>query len=139
VSAAEITSPARLREPEHPSADLWGIVHLIAHDLAAHGIKSRFGPEADFGRAAIAAAGVLEALAVLPLVRDDDGPVPPAARERCQHLQALEDAIKFRRARAAAPCADCQSAPDGSCEDHGRDAGLITDYERTARQLLDAS
>jgi hypothetical protein len=138
VTAAEITDPGRLRAPEHPSADPWGIVDLIAHDLAAHGIKSRFGPEADFGRAAIAAAGVLEALAVLPLVRDD-GPVPPAARARCQHLQALEDAIKFRRARAAAPCADCQSAPEGSCDDHGRDAGLIANYERTARQLLDAS
>lgn len=64
------------------------------------------------------------------------GSAPPAeARERCQRLQALEDAIKWRRARAAAPCADCQSGP---CDDHGRDAGLIADYEATARRLLDA-
>jgi hypothetical protein len=54
----------------------------------------------------------------------------------CQHLQALEDAIKWRRARTAAPCPDCQATPDGKCDDHGRDADLIADYERTARQLV---
>jgi hypothetical protein len=63
---------------------------------------------------------------------------PAAVRERCQHLQALEDAIKFRRARAAAPCTDCDTAPDGRCDDHGRDVGLIAEYERTARRLLEA-
>jgi len=72
-------------------------------------------------------------------VTASSGSAPPAeARGRCQRLQALEDAIKWRRARAAAPCADCQSAPDGPCDDHGRDAGLIADYERTARRLLAA-
>jgi hypothetical protein len=64
---------------------------------------------------------------------------PAAIRERCQHLQALEDAIRFRRARASAACDDCQRAPDGQCDDHARDTGLISEYERTARQLLDAS
>ena len=64
---------------------------------------------------------------------------PAAVRERCQHLQALEDAIRFRRARVGAPCGDCQGAPDGQCDDHGRDAGLISEYEHTARQVLDAS
>jgi hypothetical protein len=63
---------------------------------------------------------------------------PAAVRERCQHLQALEDAIRFRRARAGAACGDCQRAQDGRCDDHGRDAGLISEYERTARRLLDA-
>jgi hypothetical protein len=61
-----------------------------------------------------------------------------AVRERCQHLQALEDAIRFRRARTGAPCGDCRSAQDGQCDDHGRDAGLISEYEQTARRLLGA-
>lgn len=55
-----------------------------------------------------------------------------------QRLQALEDAIKFRRARLAGPCADCASAPDDQCDEHGRDAGLIAEYEQAARQLLAA-
>lgn len=62
-----------------------------------------------------------------------------AVSARCQQLQALEDAIKWRRARAASPCADCQAMPGGQCADHGRDAGLIADYERTARRLLQAA
>ena len=57
----------------------------------------------------------------------------------CQRLQALEDAIKWRHARAAAPCTDCQATPGGQCDDHGRDAGLIADYERTASQLVQAA
>lgn len=62
----------------------------------------------------------------------------PATRERCQQLQALEDAIKWRRERAARQCADCDAAPDGQCDDHGRGAGLISEYEQAARQLLAA-
>jgi hypothetical protein len=57
----------------------------------------------------------------------------------CQRLQALEDAINWRRARAAAPCTDCQATPDGKCDDHGRDAGLVAEYERTVHQLLQAA
>ncbi len=60
-------------------------------------------------------------------------------RQRCgdrlQRLQALEDAMKYRRARAAAPCEDCAVAPVGQCDDHGRDLDLIGEYEQTARQL----
>ena len=74
MNAVEITDAGRLREPEHPAADPWGIVHVVAADLAAHGIKRQFGAEADFGKAAIAAAALLEALAVRPLIRDDDEP-----------------------------------------------------------------
>jgi hypothetical protein len=59
-------------------------------------------------------------------------------REQCQRLQALEDALKYRRARAAERCADCDAVPGGQCDDHGRDVGLIAEYERTARQLLTA-
>jgi hypothetical protein len=62
----------------------------------------------------------------------------PLRSHRFQRLHALEDAIKWRHARAAGPCDECDTAPDGRCEDHGRDAGLIAEYERTARQLLDA-
>ena len=55
---------------------------------------------------------------------------------QCQQLQALEDAIKWRRARADVPCGACQKAQDGKCDDHGRDVDLIVEYELTARQLL---
>jgi hypothetical protein len=34
-----------------------------------------------------------------------------------QHLQALEDAIAYRRARASAPCPDC-TASGRKCDDH---------------------
>jgi hypothetical protein len=64
--------------------------------------------------------------------------IAPAIRERCQRLQALEDALRYRRARATEPCSACAAAPDGQCDDHGRDAGLIAEYEQAARQLLAA-
>jgi hypothetical protein len=57
----------------------------------------------------------------------------------CQHLQALDDAVAFRHARVAAPCADCAAAPGGWCEDHSRDVELISDYTRTARSLTQAA
>jgi len=59
----------------------------------------------------------------------------PVDGGRFQRLQALEDAIKFRRARAAEPCGDCATAPGGRCEDHGRDLDLISEYEHAARRL----
>jgi hypothetical protein len=77
VTAAKIPDRSRLREPAHTCTDPWAIVHMIAADLAAHGIKSRFGAEADFGQAATAAAALLSALDVRPLVRDDDDPAAP--------------------------------------------------------------
>jgi hypothetical protein len=54
---------------------------------------------------------------------------------RFQRLQALEDALKFRRARAAAPCEDCAAALVGRCDDYGRDLDLIGEYEQTARRI----
>jgi len=48
-------------------------------------------------------------------------------------LQALEDAIRYRRLRMAGPCAGC--GPGGRCDDHGRDADLIAEYGQTARAL----
>jgi anti-sigma regulatory factor (Ser/Thr protein kinase) len=62
----------------------------------------------------------------------------PGPGSQTQHLQALEDALKFRRARATAPCVDCTTAINGKCDDHGRDTDLIAEYEQTARQLLKA-
>jgi hypothetical protein len=54
-------------------------------------------------------------------------------RRLFQRLQALEDAIAYRQARAAAPCPVCEAAP-GQCDDHGRDLDLIGAYQRTHRQ-----
>ena len=48
-----------------------------------------------------------------------------------QHLQALEDAIAYRRARAAAPCPDC-TADGRRCDDHACDLHLIAAYQQTA-------
>jgi len=54
---------------------------------------------------------------------------------RSHWLQAFEDAIKFRQARAAASCSDGGTAA-GGCDEHARDRELIAAYQRTARQLL---
>ena len=43
-------------------------------------------------------------------------------------LQALDDAIAFRAARAAMPCPDCAALPAGRCDDHGTDLFLIGQY-----------
>jgi len=37
--------------------------------------------------------------------------------------------------RLAAACADCAASPAGRCDDHGRDADLIGEYQHAARQL----
>jgi hypothetical protein len=52
-----------------------------------------------------------------------------------QHLQALEDAIAYRRARLTAPCPDC-TASDQKCDDHACDLNLIAAYQRTAIAIL---
>jgi hypothetical protein len=50
-------------------------------------------------------------------------------RGRFQRLQAFEDAIAYRRARAAAPCPDCAAAAPGrKCDDHARDLQLVAEY-----------
>ncbi len=56
-------------------------------------------------------------------------------RERFRQLQALEDAILYRSGRAAAPCPDCDLAPSGQCDDHGRDTDLIGEYHQVALRL----
>ena len=50
-----------------------------------------------------------------------------------QRLQALEDAIAYRRARVTAPCPNCRAAATGErCDDHACDLHLIAGYQRTA-------
>jgi len=66
-------------------------------------------------------------------------------RASFQHLQALEDAIEFRTARLAQPCANCGAGGDGSrCDDHAVDGDLISaytlaraqcTYDQTARRI----
>ncbi len=56
--------------------------------------------------------------------RSDSGAVPQGC---FQQLQALENAIAYRRARAAAPCPDC-TADGRRCDDHACDLQLITAY-----------
>jgi len=66
--------PGLRREPEAPQANPWTVVNLTMHDLSSHGIKSRFGTEADLGAAAQHAALLLEALGVAAVVPDhEDG------------------------------------------------------------------
>jgi hypothetical protein len=59
-------------------------------------------------------------------------------RRLFQRLQALEDAITYRRARIAAPCPDCWPSPDSRCDDHCRDVELIREYLRTSYQTSSA-
>ena len=58
----------------------------------------------------------------------------PAVTALFRRLQALEDAIAFRRARVSARCGDCDRAR-GRCDDHACDLMLIAGYERDAREL----
>jgi hypothetical protein len=49
-------------------------------------------------------------------------------RGRYLRVQALEDAIGFRAARAAAPCQDCDVATGRRCDDHAGDLAMIAWY-----------
>jgi hypothetical protein len=59
-------------------------------------------------------------------------------RRKLRQMQALEDAIRFRRARAGQACRACGGAGESRCEDHGRDIDLISEYEIALRQLSEA-
>ena len=59
-------------------------------------------------------------------------------RGRFQRLQALEDAIAYRRARVTAACPYCALATPGrKCDDHARDLELIAEYQASARATCD--
>jgi hypothetical protein len=67
--------------------------------------------------------------------RDQRRTITATVQAECQQLQALEDAIAYRRARVTAPCPDC--AADGQiCDDHACDLDLIAAYRRTAIAIL---
>ncbi len=84
----------------------------------------------------------VEASATSPQDYQDTPASPPGKaaivldRAKFQHLQALEDAIDFRAARAASPCADCRGeSADGKCDEHATDLHLVEAYRRTADEL----
>lgn len=52
-------------------------------------------------------------------------------RGQFRRLQALSDAVAYRRSRLAAPCWECRSAgPGRRCEEHSDDVKLIAGYLR---------
>jgi hypothetical protein len=55
-------------------------------------------------------------------------------RGRYLRVQALEDAIEFRAARAAAPCRDCDAAPGRRCDDHAGDLAMVACYRAAIRR-----
>jgi hypothetical protein len=64
--------PPAMREPARPQCDPWSVVTFVMHDLAAHGIKTRFGGEASLGGAVMAATALLESLGVAAIITDDE-------------------------------------------------------------------
>ncbi|HEY4851039.1 MAG TPA: hypothetical protein VII22_09585 [Streptosporangiaceae bacterium] len=80
-----------------------------------------------------AAAPALDGIA-----RDQHQGITATVQADCQHLQALEDAIAYRRARVTAPCPDC-TASGQKCDDHACDLDLIDAYQQTAIAILDTS
>ena len=48
---------------------------------------------------------------------------------------ALADAEKYRRDRAAGWCADCESRPEGACPDHVDDLDQADAYRHLAVEL----
>ena len=64
-------------------------------------------------------------------------PGPPSPGMRClfRNLQALGDAIAYRRARITAQCPDCRE--DARCDDHGQDVALIAEYHQDATVVIE--
>jgi hypothetical protein len=61
---------------------------------------------------------------------------PVSAQRKFLGLQALDDAIAYRRARAAEACADCGPGICGTrCDDHACDISLIAAYQEAARRF----
>jgi hypothetical protein len=77
-----------------------------------------------------------ESPALAPSVAARPAPVAAGSvpKDEFQFLQALDDAISYRTARAAEPCADCHAAAGGKCDDHGRDVDLIGEYRAASRR-----
>lgn len=57
---------------------------------------------------------------------------PPRSWPRSfAHLQALDDAIRYRSARLRTACRKCR--PDAPCDDHACDLNLLEAYHRLAQ------
>ena len=76
------------------------------------------------------AAGQQPGTAVLPI------PLPPGRPRSCSPLQAMEDALDYRRARLATHCPACQ--PGARCDDHSIDMCLLDTYSQMRQQVLAA-
>jgi hypothetical protein len=63
--------------------------------------------------------------------RSPESPAGPEVSAGLAIMQALDDAIAFRRARLGAPCPGC--GPAGPCPDHAADARLVTSYQQRHR------
>lgn len=50
-------------------------------------------------------------------------------------LDALDDAVEYRRERGGEPCMACEAEYGGLCYDHAADEGRYDRYAATARQL----
>jgi hypothetical protein len=49
--------------------------------------------------------------------------------------QALDDAESYRRKRAADWCSDCETAPEGACQDHLDDLDAADAYAELGRRM----
>jgi len=64
-------------------------------------------------------------------------PIGVTERRLFGRLQSLDDAIAYRRARIAVPCADCDGIEaDRRCDDHACDLMLIAAYQRSAAEVI---
>lgn len=61
------------------------------------------------------------------------GPLPGRPHSHA-HLQALDDAIRYRAARVRAPCRTCR--PDTPCDAHACDLSLLDTYHQMARAAV---
>jgi hypothetical protein len=59
---------------------------------------------------------------------------PPGRPHSIAHLQALDDAIRYRAARLKAPCRSCR--PTAPCDAHSRDLSLLKIYNQMARAAV---
>ena len=58
--------------PAGPVYNPWAVVRLVTRELVREGVQVRFGPQAGLSAVAGHAAGLLEALGVVPVVPADD-------------------------------------------------------------------
>jgi hypothetical protein len=122
------TAPAS--GPAHPALDAALLIRITetSHDLASVTARPCTAP----------ATAPSRRQQDTSTADDQHRDITATVQAECQHLQALEDAIAYRRARVTAPCPDC-TASGQKCDDHACDLNLITAYQRTAIAILDAS